>query len=316
MCVVGVASIDARLALHFTTTQDSCVEMSNRAPRFRGSRLQVMPVERGPSALNLHASESRKLVHHYLQHGTRVRRMSDTHRLRNIASTTRITVMRLGWSRTLLWAFASVARRFSTHFFVVASHPFDLDTEFIDPNVDGLEGRLLTCDEVVQFFTRTDGFSYSRSFALEALSRDDRCFGIFEGERLLWYCWYARAAAPVFDDVDVVADLPYLYAYNAHTDADHRGRGLHRIGVQLSARFFASEGYRAFTAYMEAHNLAPQIAAQRMGETIVGFVALYRASDRVRWFATRACRNGAFRLQRRRAKSALRWAADEDRRAS
>lgn len=258
-------------------------------------------------------------MHHH--DGTRVQRTTagqpSGSRLRNIASSVRLTAMRLGWARTLLWFCASVTRRFSTHFFVVASHPFDhVETDVIDPNAEGFEGRLLTSDEVVQSFTRTEGFSYSRSFAIEALSRGDRCFGIFEGERLLWYCWYARNAAPVLDDVDVLADFPYLYAYNAHTDAEHRGRGLHRIGVQLSARFFATEGYRAFTAYMEAHNLAPQIAAHRMGETIVGFVALYRKSDGVRWFATRACRDGAFRLQRRCPKPTLRWAADEDRRAS
>jgi hypothetical protein len=116
--------------------------------------------------------------------------------------------------------------------------------------------------------------------------------------------------------VDVVADFPYLYAYNAHTAAGHRGRGLHRVGIELSARFFASQGYRAFTAYMEAHNLAPQIAAHRMGERIVGLVALYRSAVRVRWIATRECRNGAFRLQRRRAPSDLRWATHENRRAS
>jgi hypothetical protein len=238
-------------------------------------------------------------------------------RLRNIASTVRRSVRRLGWARTLLWSFASVGRRFSTHVFVVTSHPFDdVETDYMAPNAEGLEGRLLTCDEVLQFFTQSEGFSYSRSFALEALARDDRCFGIFEGGRLLWYCWYAREAAPVLDDVDVVSDFPNLYAYNAHTDANHRGRGLHRIGVELSARFFASEGYRAITAYMEGFNLAPQIAAQRMGEPIVGFVALYRATDGTRWFATRACRDGAFRLQRRRAKPTLRRAADEDRRAS
>ena len=260
-------------------------------------------------------------MHHSIHHGTRVHRTTagqrSGSRLRNIASSVRHAVMRLGWARTLLWSFASITQRCSTHFFVVASHPFDdVETDFVDPNAEGLEGRLLTSDEVVQVFTGTEGYSYSRSFAIEALSRGDRCFGIFEGDRLLWYCWYAREAAPVFDDVDVLADFPYLYAYNAHTDAEHRGRGLHRIGIELSARFFATEGYRAFTAYMEAHNLAPQIAAQRMGETIVGFVALYRASDGVRWFATRACRDGAFRIQRRREKPTLRWAADEDRRAS
>lgn len=277
-----------------------------------------MLAELTASALNLHRP---KLVHHAIPQGTRPHRTTagrpNRSRLRNIASTVRHAWTRLGWARTLLWSFASVARRFSTHVFVVTSHPFgDVHADSIDPSAGSLEGRLLTSDEVLQFFTRSEGFSYSRSFALDALSREDRCFGIFEGERLLWYCWYARRAAPVFDDVDVVADFPYLYAYNAHTDADHRGRGLHRIGIDRSARFFATEGYCAFTAYMEAHNLAPQIAAQRMGETIVGFVALCRVSDSVRWLATRGCRDGAFRLQRRQEKPALRWASDEDRRAS
>ena len=125
---------------------------------------------------------------------------------------------------------------------------------------------------------------------MDALSRGDRCFGLFEDKRLLWYCWYARESAPAHDDVDVVADFPFLYAYNAHTDAAHRGRGLHRIGVMASARFFAREGYRAITAYMEAHNLAPLIAARTMGEPFVGLSVSTAAGGRVRWFATPGCR--------------------------
>jgi hypothetical protein len=258
-------------------------------------------------------------VHQPPQYGQLARSTTESHRsgsrLRNIASTLSLTAKRLGWSQTLLWSLASLGRRFSTHIFVVATHPFE-DGESDDASGDGLAGRLLTGDDVVQFFDRTEGYSYSRSFAIDAISRGDRCFGVFEDGRLLWYCWYARGAAPIFDDVDAVADFPFLYAYNAHTDADHRGRGLHRIGVKLSARFFAQEGYRAFTAYMEAHNLAPQIAARRMGERFVGFVALYRATARVRWFATRGCRSAAFRIQRRRAPPSLRWAADKHWRAS
>lgn len=228
----------------------------------------------------------------------------------------RLAVKRLGWSQTLLWACASLGRRFSTHIFVVTTHPFEGGGADCDANAEGLEGRLLTCDDVVRFFDRTEGYSYSRSFAIDAVSRGDRCFGVFEDGRLLWYCWYAREAAPVFDDVHVVADFPFLYAYNAHTDADHRGRGLHRIGIELSARFFAQEGYRAFTAYMEAHNLAPQIAARRMGENLVGFVALCRFADRVRCFATSGCRGAAFRIRRKPATPSPRWAADKDLRAS
>jgi hypothetical protein len=241
---------------------------------------------------------------------------SDRSRLANIASSVRITVKRLGWLHTLLWSSASLGRRFSTHIFVVAVHDIDENEGRDDPNAVGFEGHVLTPDEVLGFFNRTEGYSYSRAFAIDALARGDRCFGLLEGERLVWYCWYARESAPVFDDVDVVSEFPFLYAYNAYTDADHRGRGLHRIGVVASGRFFAREGYRAITAYMEAHNLPPLIAARAMGERFVGFVVLRRGAHRVRWFATRGCRDAVFRIQCRSSEASLRWAANEDRRAS
>jgi hypothetical protein len=90
-----------------------------------------------------------------------------------------------------------------------------------------------------------------------------------------------------------------MYGYNAHTDRDHRGRGLHRLGVSASGRVFAREGFRTFTAYIEADNLAPLIAARRMGEPVVGFAVVYRLFGRVRWLATPGCQNGGFRILRR-----------------
>lgn len=241
---------------------------------------------------------------------------SDRSRLANIASSVTLTVKRLGWLHTLLWSSASLGRRFSTHVFVVAIHPIDEDEGRDDPNAAGLEGHVLTLDEILGSFKRTEGYGYSRAFAIDALARGDRCFGLFEDERLVWYCWYARESAPVFDDVDVVSGFPFVYAYNAHTDAAYRGRGLHRIGVVASGRFFAREGFRAITAYIEAHNLPPLIAARAMGERFVGFVVLRRGANRVRWFATRGCRDATFRIQRRASKASLRWAADENWRAS
>jgi hypothetical protein len=124
-------------------------------------------------------------------------------------------VKRLGWLHTLLWSTASLGRRFCTHIFVVASHPIDEDEGRDDPNAVGLDGHVLTPDEVLGFFNRSEGYSYSRAFASAALDRGDRCFGLLEDERLVWYCWYARESAPVFDDVDVVSEFPFLYAYNA-----------------------------------------------------------------------------------------------------
>ncbi len=240
-------------------------------------------------------------------------------RLANVATTLRLTAKRLGWRHTLLWSCASLGRRFSAHIFVVTTHPIDgaqakTSAELTD---HGLEPRLLTSEEVLRFFNRDTGddYVYSSGFAAEALARGDRCFGVLENGRLLSYCWYARESAPVFDDVDAVVDAPFLYAYNAYTHPAHRGRGLHQIGVNASARFFAREGVRAITAYIEANNLPPLIAARKMGEEAVGWVALYRARGKVRWVATPGCRRGGFRIRRRSSEAGLRRPADEDRRA-
>jgi hypothetical protein len=206
---------------------------------------------------------------------------------------------RLGVGHLLLWLAAALGRRFSIHIFVVTTHPFDDEPTENDVAEPGLEARLLTCQDVARFFDREHGYSYQYAFAADALARGDRCFGVLKGGRLLWYCWYARGPAPVFDGVNAAVDFPFLYVYNAHTDDAHRGRRLHTIGARTSARFFAREGYRAFTAYIEATNLPPLLASRRMGERVMGLAVVRRTAGGVRWFATRGCKRAGFRLTRK-----------------
>jgi hypothetical protein len=217
-------------------------------------------------------------------------------RLASVASTVRFVAKRLGWAHALLWLCATSLRRLSLHIFVVATQPFDDDQREV--NAAGLEAHLLTCDEVMYLFNRDEGYGYSRAFAADALSRGDRCVGLFEHGRLVWYCWYARGAAPVFDDVEAVADWPFVYAYNLYTDSARRGCGLNEIGVNASARIFAREGYRAFSAYIEADNLPMLIAARKKGDSFVGFMILHRRIGPAPWFVTRGCRQAGFRVRR------------------
>jgi hypothetical protein len=212
---------------------------------------------------------------------------------------------------------SAIGRRISLHVFVVTIHPVDDDQAHANVKAAGLEARVLTVADVAHFFDRDEGYGYSRPFAAEALSRGDRCVGVLEAGRLLWYCWYARGPAPVFDDAHVECDRPFIYAYNVYTDPAARGRGLHELGVRASACIFAREGFRALTAYIEATNLPPLIAARRMRERFVGFVFVHRGRSAVRWLATRGCRNAGFRmLLRTPSEARLRWPADEDGRAS
>jgi hypothetical protein len=223
----------------------------------------------------------------------------DGSRLANVAHTIEVVTKRLGFGHLLLWLVAALGRRFSIHIFVVTTHPLDDAPVEFDAATSDLEARLLTCQDVARFFDREHGHCYQNAFAADALARGDRCFGIFNGQRLLWYCWYARGPAPVFDGMNAAVDFPFLYVYNAHTDDGYRARRLHSLGSQASGRFFAREGYRAFTAYIEATNLPPLIASRRMGERFVGFAIVRRTARSVRWFATPGCKRAGFRLTRK-----------------
>ena len=218
-------------------------------------------------------------------------------RLFDVASTVRFVAKRLGWAHALLFLCAAALRRISVHIFVVATHPFE-DHLLADADPQGLEGRLLGYDEVLRYFDREEGYGYSSAFAAQALARGDRCVGLFERGRLVWYCWYAREAAPVVENVEAVADRPFLYAYNVYTEPSRRGCGLHDIGVNVSVRIFAREGYRAFSAYVEALNLPMLIAARKKGDHFVGLMLLHRTLGRIPLFATRGCRDAGLRLRR------------------
>ena len=217
-------------------------------------------------------------------------------RLRNAASRARHVVQRLGWTHAALWLCSAVGRRASIHFFVITIHPIANDLR-VDQTL-GFERRFLTPDEIMHFAS-DEGYRYSRAFASEAMARGDRCFGILERGRLICYCWYAAGAAPVFEDIEVLVEAPFIYAYNAYTDQAYRGRGLHIFGIDAASSEFQREGFTDITAYIESDNLAPLMAARKMGERFVGFVVLFRAFGRFRWFATPGCRNAGLSVMRR-----------------
>ena len=218
-------------------------------------------------------------------------------RLVNLLSRVRAVANRLGWAHVFLWFCAAVARRVSSvRIFVVLVHPFDSPVASEEPGE--LDARFLSREEVERYASDED-FRYSAAFASEALSRGDRCFGVFIGKSLLCYCWYAAGAAPVFEDIEVAVTHPYVYGYNAYTDAVHRGKGLHRLGIIAAKRQFRREGVRGFVAYIEADNVAPLTAAYRMGEELVGFVLFAKLFGKMRWFATPGCREIGFTVHRR-----------------
>jgi GNAT superfamily N-acetyltransferase len=219
-------------------------------------------------------------------------------RLSDALSLVRHVVHRLGWAHAFLWLCGVVGRRASVHIFVITTHAVDGAVPNPASNLAELEARFLTSEEIVRFAS-DDRERYSPTFATEALGRGDRCFGIIEQDRLVCYCWYAAGAAPVFEDVEVAVDPPFIYGYNAFTDPAHRGRGLHIFGVSAAAQKLRSEGFTSITAYIEADNVAPLMSARKMGETFVGSVVLFRAFGKFHWLVSPGCDRIGFRVSRR-----------------
>jgi hypothetical protein len=218
-------------------------------------------------------------------------------RLATFVSTMSFAATRLGWAYALLWMCAKFLRRFSLHIFVITTHAIDDDRSGGDVNDAGLEARLLTLDDFHRVVGRDERYSRLRTAAADAFARGERCVGLFEHGRLVWHCWYAQGPSPIFDDLVAVCDWPFLYGYGVYTAQSHRGRGLHEKGIDASARLFAREGCRGFTAYMHADNLPPLIGARKMRESFVGFALVHRGVGGTRWFATQGCLDGGFRLE-------------------
>jgi len=219
-------------------------------------------------------------------------------RLRNFASRARFVSRRLGWTHVPLWLGSTLGRRLSFHILVVMLHSIDEVGPRVSEQTAGLEARFLTGDEITRFASDED-YRYSATFAADALARGHRCFGLFERGHLVSYCWYAGGSAPALGDVEVAVDFPFVYGFNAYTEAEQRGRGLHIYGVSAASQALKPEGFQGVTAYIEADNLSPLVAAQKMREQLLGYVFLFRMFGRFRWLSTPGCRKGGFKVCRR-----------------
>jgi hypothetical protein len=179
---------------------------------------------------------------------------------------------------------------------VVVTRPIDAVRPIGVRHIEGLTARFLTPQHARDLAQSEEGW-YSPAFADGAIAMGDRCLGVFQGDRLLSYCWYSSGPTTAFKDVLVSVDSRYRYAYKAYTDARERGRGLHGYGAAAAAAQLAAEGgVRGIVAYIEASNLSSLLSARKLGDEIVGFVALYRTGGEVRSLVTRGCATVGFRV--------------------
>jgi len=204
---------------------------------------------------------------------------------------------RLGPFQAVLWFMDRWVRKvIPFRILVVVTHSIDGVNPIVRQNIDGLDARFLTPQDVRNFARDEDGW-YSPAFACQALAMGDQCLGVIEGRQLLSYCWYSSGPTPAFDEIVVTVGPRYRYSYKAYTDVEHRGRGLHSYGVAVAAEQLAADGdIQGIVAYIEASNVASLLSAQKIGDDVVGFVFLCRIAGRLRSFATPGCAKVGFRV--------------------
>ena len=147
----------------------------------------------------------------------------------------------------------------------------DVDESLADPGRE-YECRFLDPDEVRVFAHELD--ATARRVAVEAISRGDRCYGVFHSGQPANLSCYSPHPTPVLNDLVVHFASPRWYMYGAWTPPAYRGRRLHALGVLRAALELFDQDVPELVGVCERTNYRSLVSAQRMGWKASG--VLYR----------------------------------------
>jgi len=160
--------------------------------------------------------------------------------------------------------------------------------------------RFVTPAEIASFGA-DPAYDLSPSLAARPTAGLDYCFGIFEGERLAAYSWYALRSVEGRHHVGVAMSFPadMAYMYKAFTHPDYRGNALYGIGVTKALDALEPRGITRLLSSIERVNFASRNACRRMGFEHLGYVrTLGRSDARIAW-VPRAARQLGIEFGRR-----------------
>jgi RimJ/RimL family protein N-acetyltransferase len=131
-----------------------------------------------------------------------------------------------------------------------------------------------------------------------ALRRGDVCVGVFDGDRVIGYVWYAFQPAPYAAGILVEFDARTRYLYKTWLRPSHRGRG---IAPELYVRAEAlcpREGRGAGVTIAHVDNTASIRAMERAGWRRVGYAGCLARFGRVLSFSSFGAWTYGFRFRR------------------
>ena len=152
-----------------------------------------------------------------------------------------------------------------------------------------------TADELRPYIEKEN--TLTDDFLDAAAERGDRCFAVFDGERLANYGWYSSTETPLLElgrDVTLRFDSHYSYMHNGYTHPDYRGQRLHAISMAVALKTLTEEGQRGLVSYVATSNFASLKSCYRMGYEVFGRFAAVKLGDGLHWFLTPGCRKYGF----------------------
>lgn len=137
------------------------------------------------------------------------------------------------------------------------------------------------------------------AFLDEALAKGDECFALLQGDQLAAYGWYSSGPTRI-DPPDLVLHPGprHIYMYKGFTNAAHRGRRLHAIGMTLALAACLKRGFEGLVSYVESNNFASLKSTVRMGYEIFGTIAILKGFGMHYARASAGCRARGVSVER------------------
>jgi hypothetical protein len=140
-------------------------------------------------------------------------------------------------------------------------------------------------------------YEMNEAFLRGALAKNDRCYGIVDGETLASYGWYStKPTVALTDDLELRFDPSYVYMYKGFTHAGYRGQRLHAAGMALALQDYRTEGLRGIVSYVESNNFSSLKSCYRMGYEDFGRIVVLRVAGRYFVHSSKGCKSRGFGL--------------------
>lgn len=162
-------------------------------------------------------------------------------------------------------------------------------TELVALDLKNVPDALLDCGDWNARFLNADELARAAedptndldAETIHRLDRGDRCFGIFDGNRIAAYGWYALNSIEPEHCFGFGMSFPKdaAYMYKGFTHRDYRGKRLHALGMGLAVEALSkTDGVTWLVSTVDWTNAASLKSCQRIGYERLGRVISWDAN--------------------------------------